>query len=170
MVTAADFDRLRELNFGVRTLRSPLDPDLLLREIGRYNPLDAAEVSQRVRETSGLEPALNRLLALYEEVLEESRCMRPDPDAERQALAAYLQTWASWTPWLRDRCSVLETEKHALEVRVQTLEREHRGLAAQVRDQEGELRWMRASPLWRLRGAVLRLPGLEAAWKALRRG
>jgi hypothetical protein len=103
MVTAADFDRLRDANFGLRTLRNPLSPDLLLREIKRFDPRDAAEVARRVRETAGLEPALDQLQALYDEVLEESRRLGPpDPETERQALAGYLETWAAWVPWRRE--------------------------------------------------------------------
>jgi len=44
MVTTAEFDRLRRSNFGIRTLSENLDAELLLREIRRYDPKDAAEV------------------------------------------------------------------------------------------------------------------------------
>ena len=167
MVTAGEVERLRDLNFGLRTLRDPLDPDALLREIGRYDPRDAAEASRLVRETSGLEAALDRLLDLYGEVLEESRRLGPPaPAAEREALAAHLQTWSSWARTLRDRCWELETEKHQLWTRVHSLEREH---AARVEELGAELRWMQSSPVWRLRSSLLRLPGIAAAWRALRR-
>ena len=35
MVTSRDFDKLRPLNFGIRTLNEPLHPDILVREIKR---------------------------------------------------------------------------------------------------------------------------------------
>src|SRR5438128_9049089 len=52
MVTTAALDRLRALNFGIRTLREPLVPEVLAREIARYDPADAAQVSRRIDRKS----------------------------------------------------------------------------------------------------------------------
>ena len=49
LVTTVEFERLRRQNFGVRTLQEPTHADTLAREIARYDPHDAAEVSRRVR-------------------------------------------------------------------------------------------------------------------------
>lgn len=95
LVTGDRLDDLRRDNLGARLLTGKVTPEALLREIDRYDPQDAAEVSRRVRETAGLEPALDRLLGLYEEVLEESREALPaDPAAELRAAAAYIRQWA----------------------------------------------------------------------------
>jgi hypothetical protein len=186
MVTAARLDELRELNLGARTLQRPLSPDLLLAEIARYDAADAAEVSRRVRATAGLETALDALLALYREVIEEfERSGPPDPETERRAFAGHLQTWASWAPWLRDRCWTLEAEKADLLARSRALETEKADLlaesrafetekadllaesralekekaeaAAHLRDLEEELRILRGSAAFRLRDALIRL-------------
>jgi glycosyltransferase involved in cell wall biosynthesis len=71
MVTAADFGRLRALNFGVRALKHPLDAERLAHEIERYDPADAAEVSRRVRAEASRDAALDELIELYEEVIAE---------------------------------------------------------------------------------------------------
>src|SRR5439155_22994865 len=53
MVTTAALDRVRALNFGVRTLREPLAPEVIAREIARYDAADAARVSRRIRAEAG---------------------------------------------------------------------------------------------------------------------
>jgi Glycosyltransferase Family 4 len=47
MVTSADVSHFQRWNFGARLLRRPLDPQLILDEIRRYDAADAAEVSRR---------------------------------------------------------------------------------------------------------------------------
>lgn len=137
LVTCAELDALRWLNLGVRTLRDPVTPELLLRQIGRYDPRDAAEVSRQVRETAGLEAGLDRLLALYREVLAESeRLGPPDPEAESRAAAAYLQSWSGWTPLLRPLIDEIDAHRLRLDLRVRGLEAEERRLLGEL---EGSL-------------------------------
>ena len=103
MVTTADFDALRRLNLGYRTLHRPLDPDLILREIERYDAHDAAEVARRVRDEASLEPALDRLVALYEEAIaEQEREGSVDPAEESRAAAVYLRDWTNTIPHLKN--------------------------------------------------------------------
>ena len=87
MVTAEEFDRLRSLNFGRRTLRRPLDPELIAREVARYDPQDAAEVSRRIRAVAGRELAVDEIVSLYEEVIEEYAARGGD-DARAEGRAA----------------------------------------------------------------------------------
>lgn len=92
MVTTGELDRLRRLNFGIRTLSGKLDADLLVREIGRYDPNDAAEVSRRIRSTGGLESVVDDAVNLYNNVIEEFRTSTPsDPAEENRAVAEYLR-------------------------------------------------------------------------------
>lgn len=94
LVTSDRLDDLRRNNLGFRTLTEMPAPEAILREIRRYDPRDAAEVSRRVRETAGLEGALDRLLGVYEEVLDESSTAAPDPEADLRAASAYVRRWA----------------------------------------------------------------------------
>ena len=71
MVTAGELDRLKRLNFGVRALREPLKAETITQELARYDAADAREVTRRVRASSGLEAALDQIVNLYEEVIEE---------------------------------------------------------------------------------------------------
>jgi glycosyltransferase involved in cell wall biosynthesis len=101
MVTTAELPRLRRQNFGRRTLRDSLAPELVLQEIRRYNPDDAAAVSQRIRETAGLDAATEDLVKLYEEAIAEAAGRTWDPEAESRAVSAHLQ-WVSTLLWERE--------------------------------------------------------------------
>lgn len=95
LVTSANLDRLRPLNFGIRTLRDPLTADFLVSQIERYDPADAAEVSRRIRATAGIGEVVDRMTGLYEEVLAEHREKgNPPAGEESRAAAAYLR-WLS---------------------------------------------------------------------------
>ena len=73
MVTTRNLPALRRLNFGIRTMDRSLDVDAVTAELHEYDAADALAVSRSVRETSELRPAVDRILNLYEEVIEESR-------------------------------------------------------------------------------------------------
>lgn len=157
MVTTENFDRLRPLNFGVRTLREPVTPDLLEREIRRYDPAGAAEVSRRFRAEAGLEKAVDRLVAVYERVIAEHREREPAPAGEEgRAVAAYLR-WLD--PHLQARNTLPERLRLAAEVEELTEENEalRRELAA-----------LQETATWRLRERLVRTPLLRL-YLAMRR-
>ena len=92
MVTSGELDQLRRFNFGIRTLREKVAADVLEKEIARYDPRDAATVSQRIRHTAGRDAAIDRTIALYEEVVREfAGGAARDQEAEARAEAAYLR-------------------------------------------------------------------------------
>jgi hypothetical protein len=98
LVTAKRFDELRAVNFGRRSLSNPITPQNLLGEIARYDSGDAAEVSRRLRACAGLTETVERLVALYREVIAEySAAGLPDREAERIATAAYMARIGSTT-------------------------------------------------------------------------
>jgi hypothetical protein len=77
MVTSAQFDSLQERNFGFEALREPLAPAPNHREIARYDADDATRVRDLIRARAGLEGAVERLVAIYREVLAEYRSEVP---------------------------------------------------------------------------------------------
>lgn len=94
MVTTGNMEYLRQNNFGAGTLLDPLDTDVLLQQIRKYDPLDAAKVSHWIRAQASLEDAVDSLVDLYREALVKHReSGRPDASVERQAAAQYLQEW-----------------------------------------------------------------------------
>ncbi len=105
LVRAADLDRLRRLNFGIRCLTAPVTAGHVVRELRRYDRADAAAVTRRIRAMAGLHLAVPRLVALYERVLAEwAVAPRPDRKAEGQATAAYLR---AVSPALQERSRVV---------------------------------------------------------------
>lgn len=144
LVTSAELDRLRPLNFGIRTLRKPVDPDLLAAEIARYNPADAAEVSRRIRATAGIEEAVDRMTGLYEGVLAEHR-ERGNPPAgeESRASSDYLR-WLA--PYLEQR----------------------EGLNLELDHLRGEMGSLRSTATWRLRERLVGIGPVRRAYRWLR--
>jgi glycosyltransferase involved in cell wall biosynthesis len=187
MVTGAGLDALRRLNLGYRTLRRPLVPDLIVREIERYDAADAAEVSRRVREEAGLEAGLDRLVALYEEVIgEHERGGAADPAEESRAAAVYLREWAGWTPHLKTLAADIDGQRQRLDLRVRELEEElrqarleHNRLAELERELQATrldrdrlaetLGAVTGTVSWRLREKLMSFPGLRTAYQKIRK-
>ena len=97
LVTADELEKLRRLNFGIRALGEKIDPDLLLRQIERYDAADAEEASRRFRAGSDLGSVVDDALALYRDVIEEFRGLPPtDPLEETRAAAVYMR-WLTLT-------------------------------------------------------------------------
>lgn len=101
MVTANDVERLLPLNFGIRTMfPKRLTPDELkhaaAREIARYDPSDAAQVSQRIRAGADRRTTVNELITLYEDVIAENRTPPGivEMEADMRVAAAYIR-WLS---------------------------------------------------------------------------
>jgi hypothetical protein len=103
MVTTAELARLRRLNFGIRTLQTTADTDMLAREIARYDAADAAEVTRRIRHSADSGAALAEIIALYREVIaEHKQTGGRDTEAEGRAAAAYLRQLALHLDWEHD--------------------------------------------------------------------
>jgi hypothetical protein len=93
LVTASEFDRLRRLNFGVRTLDRSVTPEAVGEELDRIDAADAARVSARIRTEASLTHAADQWEALYSAVLgEDARRGDPDRVAEGRAATDYLRS------------------------------------------------------------------------------
>lgn len=73
MVTAAEFGSLRRLNFGFQALREPLQVDQIVRQICRYDSLDAARVRDQLRSTAAVDQAVTYLSRVYTRIRESHR-------------------------------------------------------------------------------------------------
>ncbi len=106
MVTSGELDWLRPANFGRRVLSRPVDPEVVGREIARYDPDDAAEVSRRIRATMGRDAAIDGITSLYQEVVAEHSGRGGYGSAPGWRAAAHLQVlgWQFlWLGWRLDR-------------------------------------------------------------------
>jgi hypothetical protein len=159
MVTTENWDRLRPLNFGGRTLQGFLRPDVIVHEIQRYNPRDAALVSQRTRAEAGRDDALNQLIAWYKEMIDEQSEGEPARLEEEERNAATFLRWL--TPIFRegyDRETALhETERYLHHV-VRTLQADNDCLREQTASLSNSLATLNNSAAMRLRNRLVRLP------------
>ena len=102
MVTSGEFERLRPLNFGLRTLREPLRAESIERQIARYDADDAAKVSRLVRANGGADAVVDQIVSLYEEIIAENARSsgKLNLDEEACCSAAYLR-WLA--PTVKDQ-------------------------------------------------------------------
>jgi hypothetical protein len=172
LVTAAELDRLRPLNFGLRTLSAPLDPEILGREIARYDADDAARVSARVRREASLDDAVERLLAVYAEALAEPLDGSPAALAAESRVAADYLAWLN--PFFKERGRLLidrdELWRRLDEASRVAAERaaERDRAAAEAAGLRAELAELRATAAWRLRERLVARPGVARLYRLLR--
>jgi len=95
MVTSADVAELRRQNFGLRTLRNKLSPDLIANEIAKYDARDAKSVSETIRAIGDVKTMVDELVQQYREVIVEFHASPPsNAELDGREVAAYLQ-WLS---------------------------------------------------------------------------
>jgi Glycosyltransferase Family 4 len=84
---------LRRLNFGRGTLVNPLTTRLLVEQIARYDPREAAAATAWVRAQASLDGMVTELLSTYADALADAAPAAPDAAvAEAWATADYLQS------------------------------------------------------------------------------
>jgi glycosyltransferase involved in cell wall biosynthesis len=91
MVGPDNFDRYREVNFSIATNSDPPSAVAIEAELLTYSAQRTVEVTRRVRREAGFESVVDRLLAAYDEVIEENRRTKRDLDAEIRANHLYLR-------------------------------------------------------------------------------
>jgi hypothetical protein len=159
MVTTENWDRLRGLNFGGRTLHGFLRPDVIAREIDRYNPGDTALVTQRTRAKAGLDDALAQLVAWYQEVIvEQANCGPARLQEEERDTAAFLR----WLTPMHRQSHVRETHLRETERYLQYVLRQLHADNDRLREQVASLHHVVASlhhsTVMRLRNRLVKLP------------
>ncbi len=92
-VRSDDLERLLPLNFGGTAIECPLDERTLEARIDAYDAADAARAGELIAPRVDLEPALDRWLALYGELVARARGARFDLEQELQAAARWLERW-----------------------------------------------------------------------------
>lgn len=148
LVTSANFDELRDLNFGIGALHHP--PDSLASSIDAYDPLDAALVQERVRRDANRSHAMEALLQVYERAMTAIYTTQEHDVACMTAAGHYL----NWLAPFVDR-TIKETEAR---------------VGFDVERLAGQLAFLHRTPLFRLRELLIRTPGLLPLYRRLRRG
>lgn len=103
MVTPANLERMRQHNFGLRTLDQPIRLDLLEAQIDRYDAASAMQVSRQIRASAGLDQFTTQIIATYRDVLcqWQTNGERTDP-SEGPALYRYLRQVSVMSQALED--------------------------------------------------------------------
>ncbi len=131
LVEGSNVEALAALNFGLGALREPVTADRVALRIRRYAPRHAAAAADWVARHRGLEQAMERLVEVYRQVVEEWHgAPRPDAGAERAAVAAYLS-------FLSRRRTEEQRMLDALHVRAGELSRDLEEERARGRDLRG---------------------------------
>lgn len=102
LVTADLFNDLRPLNFGVRTLRHAHTTEYVAEQLRRYDADDAATVCAKARAVGGMDAVIDRLVAVYAEVIAEARGAVANRADELRQYGEYLR-------WLAPRTVDLAT-------------------------------------------------------------
>jgi hypothetical protein len=106
LVTAADYDRFRRNNFGLRAMTRALTVETVLDEIRKYNRDDAIAVCARARKDADLVKWLETVEKIYFRIINDNIAAPVDPGAYHEALLQFLHRalprtpgFAPW-PWL----------------------------------------------------------------------
>jgi hypothetical protein len=90
-VRSEDVAALRDLNFGIRTLITPVSKGVIAERLRSYDASDVPKVTRWIRENASLDRAATRLEAIYCEVLAE-RAAPADDSHHAAAVARYLRS------------------------------------------------------------------------------
>lgn len=163
LVRSSNFDSLRDLNFGLGTLRPPVTEERLRAEIERYDPEDAERVRDRVRREAGRREAVERLAGLYREIFEAAPDLRGEA-YDRECFAAA----ASYLRWLGPHLAAVEAQGRDAERRACGAEEEVARVTDQMATVAATLKALELSPLGRLRARLIRFPPLVSAWHSVK--
>jgi len=99
MVSTANVRHLRRLNFGLRTLQAPIARDVIAREVARYDPRDAREVTAYIRAAADADAAIDRLVEIYREVIAEHAAAGVEGGDDLRAASLYLERVGARLRW-----------------------------------------------------------------------
>jgi hypothetical protein len=93
LATSDSVDEWRINNFGLKLLKQDPTVEALLAQIGRYSAKDAAIVSLRIREIASLSNHLDRVEAIYRDVVSNWTFSSDDQRRHSEALGTFIATW-----------------------------------------------------------------------------
>jgi hypothetical protein len=117
MATRANFQHLRQHNFGLRSLVHDITLEAVMREIEQYDPAEAMALSQQFKKECNLENQLDVFEKIYAAALREF----PACDiSEAELLAALVPILHQWLPrfpgtdwpWQYEKAALLEQIKY----------------------------------------------------------
>lgn len=103
LVTLKNYRFLRQKNFGLRSLATPLTTAAILRELDHYSAPDANAVGLQVRLEAALPDWAARYVSLYQTSILEFATKKKDHDQRNILTAMHIQKWSSPNTWEWDR-------------------------------------------------------------------
>lgn len=91
LVRSENYDHLREVNFSIAVNSPPPSAEKIEEQINRVAGEDCALVTERLRREADFTLALERLVGIYERVIEIHRALPTDHRAESLATSRYLR-------------------------------------------------------------------------------
>ncbi|WP_162901630.1 glycosyltransferase [Breoghania sp. L-A4] len=138
MVTTDNVDRLRGLNFGVRSMQANvLTSETVQRELERYDARDARHVTDRIRKDADLDPVVDRWISIYHQV-ERTWAETGESVTDVRKLQAASEYLRSLSPRLKSAIqneqlrNALESERNSLTREVKDYRARSEALAAEM--------------------------------------
>lgn len=178
LVDTANFESLRDLNFGLGTLRPPVQEERLRAEIPRYDAAEAARVRDRVRRECGRREAVARVIDLYREIHATAPTLRGEAHDQAcfAATACYLRWLGPHLAATEEKAAAAEEKAAFAEAKARAVEDQVAAATDRLDETEGRLATVAAtleamerSPLGRLRARLVGLSPLVAVWRTMRR-
>ncbi len=173
LLTSDNYDRLRSLNFGLRSLVNPMTEEGLATALSNYDPLDAARVSARLRSDADLTSTLQRLETVYAEIVEEQHRTGVQFTADTsRAFQRFLHAWLpkfgdTRFPWQRERAELLahsqqlDQELNRCQQSIQKLMTERADMELRLKQSQEEIAHQQRSRILRLGRLLRRIPLLK---------
>lgn len=131
----------RDLNFGVRTLRRPIDVETILQELDNYDAAQALRLALRVRREADMEGAVDAIVETYVEAVDRQRTLPVDARAQFDAASEYLRSIAAVTKVrhaaLKAR-ELAEAEMRHQHLRAERAEEAHHAASAELEHSKEE--------------------------------
>lgn len=170
LVGTSNFAALRDLNFGLATLRPPVDEERLRAEIERYDSGEAARVRDLVRGEMGRREAVARLVVLYRGVLSTAPALQGEEHTRAclEATARYITWLGTHVATADERLATIEQGRIAAEQELLAAKKKWATAEERLAETAATLRVLESSPFLRLRERMLGLRPLVAAWRTVK--
>jgi hypothetical protein len=147
MVTRENLARLRMHNFGIRSLVHQVTVEGVLAEIDRYNPTDAAQVTEELRVTANIDAQIDAFEAIYAAVLAESASLVFSEQELLEQLVPLLRKWLPRFPgvtwaWQFEKAELLNRIAELDAVLSQEREQVQRSVFIQLRNTLRKVPWL----------------------------
>ena len=91
MVSSQNFDRLRDLNFGRRSLTEAVTRENVLDQLSRYSAGDAAQVAAKIQTLSAMSLIVDQWIQLYSQTIADSQSRPHRIEENLQAASEHLE-------------------------------------------------------------------------------